>query len=88
VAGVTPTQAIAIERQRGTGQFGLLRRHHRLKTHAHGWRYVMPPDGVLVVTTPTGVTRVSRPPGMGPDDDPVLRVSSERAPSDPDPPPF
>jgi hypothetical protein len=48
-----------------------------LKTHAHGWRYVMTPDGVLVVTTPTGVTRVSRPPGMGPDDDPVLRVSSE-----------
>jgi hypothetical protein len=66
----------------------LCRRHHRLKTHARGWRYVMTPDGVLVVTTPTGVTRVSRPPGMGPDDDPVLRVSSERAPSDPDPPPF
>ena len=66
----------------------LCRRHHRLKTHARGWRYVMTPDGVLTVTTPTGVMRVSRPPGMGPDDDTVLRVSAERTPSDPDPPPF
>ena len=31
----------------------LCRRHHRLKTHARGWRYVMTPDGVLTVTTPT-----------------------------------
>ena len=67
----------------------LCRRHHRLKTHARGWRYVMTPDGVLTVTTPSGVTRVSRPPGMRPDDDTVLRVTSERRPlSDPDPPPF
>ena len=34
----------------------LCRRHHRLKTHARGWRYVMTPDGVLTVTTPSGVT--------------------------------
>jgi CBS domain-containing protein len=68
----------------------LCRRHHRLKTHARGWSYVMTSDGVLTVTTPTGVTRVSRPPGMrGDDDDIVLRVASERRPrSDPDPPPF
>jgi hypothetical protein len=66
----------------------LCRRHHRLKTHARGWHYVMTSDGVLTVTTPTGVTRVSRPPGMRPDDI-VLRVTSERRPwSDPDPPPF
>jgi hypothetical protein len=26
----------------------------------------MTPDGVLTVTTPTGITRVSRPPGMDP----------------------
>ena len=66
----------------------LCRRHHRLKTHARGWRYVMTGDGALTVTTPTGVTRVSRPPGMGPGDDTVLRVAAERAPPDPDPPPF
>ena len=40
----------------------LCRRHHRLKTHAHGWRFVMNPDGTLTVTTPSGVTRVTRPP--------------------------
>ena len=40
----------------------LCRRHHRLKTHARGWLYVMTPDGVLAVTTPGGVTRTSRPP--------------------------
>jgi hypothetical protein len=65
----------------------LCRRHHRLKTHAHGWRYVMTPDGVLTITTPSGVTRTSRPPGMtgDADDQSVLRVPAER---DPDPPPF
>ena len=41
----------------------LCRRHHRLKTHAPGWHYVMAPDGTLTVTTPSGVTRTSRPPG-------------------------
>ena len=40
----------------------LCRRHHRLKTHAPGWsfRFV---NGCLYVTTPSGVTRVTRPPG-------------------------
>jgi hypothetical protein len=42
----------------------LCRRHHRLKTHGRGWRFVMCPDGVLSVTTPSGVTRTTRPPGM------------------------
>ncbi|MGY1812541.1 DUF222 domain-containing protein [Blastococcus sp. SYSU D00820] len=41
----------------------LCRRHHRLKTHARGWRFTMSPDGELTVTTPSGVTRVTRPPG-------------------------
>lgn len=41
----------------------LCRRHHRLKTHAHGWRYAMTADGVVSVTTPGGVTRTTRPPG-------------------------
>jgi hypothetical protein len=45
----------------------------------------MTSDGVLTVTTPTGITRVSRPPGMTHDDRSVLRVSAER---DPAPPPF
>jgi hypothetical protein len=64
----------------------LCRRHHRLKTHAHGWHYVMTPHGMLTITTPSGITRVSRPPGMTADGDrPMLRVVAER---DPDPPPF
>ena len=63
----------------------LCRRHHRLKTHAHGWAYVMTADGILSVTTPSGITRTSRPPGMTADQDSVLRVPAER---DPDPPPF
>jgi hypothetical protein len=46
----------------------------------------MTPDGVLSVTTPTGITRVSRPPGMAAADErTLLRVPAER---DPDPPPF
>ena len=41
----------------------LCRRHHRLKTHAPGWRFRLDADGSLWVTTPSGVTRISRPPG-------------------------
>ena len=42
----------------------LCRRHHRLKTHAPGWRFTMTADGVLSVTTPSGVTRTTHPPGL------------------------
>jgi len=42
----------------------LCRRHHRLKTHAPGWRFVLTDHGVLRVTTPSGVTRSTRPPGV------------------------
>jgi hypothetical protein len=42
----------------------LCRRHHRVKTFGSGWSFVMEPDGVLIITTPTGVTRISRPPGQ------------------------
>jgi hypothetical protein len=46
-------------------------------------------DGVLTVTTPSGVTRVSRPPGMRGENRTVLRVNAERQPPpDDDPPPF
>jgi hypothetical protein len=58
----------------------LCRRHHRLKTHARGWRFIMCPDGVLSVTTPSGITRTTRPPGMGPAHVPRPALD--------DPPPF
>ncbi|NEK85498.1 DUF222 domain-containing protein [Blastococcus saxobsidens] len=77
----------------------LCRSHHRLKTLARGWLFVMDDDGTLHVTTPSGVTRTTRPPGMHP---PGLRPLSpgppnpekpaERSPSGPaaddDPPPL
>jgi hypothetical protein len=55
----------------------LCRRHHRLKTHAPGWTFVMDDARILTVTTPTGVTRITRPPGLRPTTDPAD-----------DPPPF
>jgi hypothetical protein len=42
----------------------LCRRDHRLKTLAPGWQLVLRRDGTLTVTTPTGVTRATRPPGL------------------------
>jgi hypothetical protein len=59
----------------------LCRRHHRLKTHARGWFFRMDPDGTLHVTTPSGVTRVTRPPGLRP-------IASSTLPVADDPPPF
>ena len=60
----------------------LCRRHHRLKTHAEGWGFVLLPDGTLSVTTPSGVTRTSRPPGWH-------LLAPRRVPDpDDDPPPF
>ena len=65
----------------------LCRRHHRLKTHADGWTHTMSDDGVLTVITPSGVTRVSRPPGWR-----VLIEQPGPPPPSPavgqDPPPF
>ena len=62
----------------------LCRRHHRLKTYAEGWAHTMTADGVLTIITPSGVTRVSRPPGWR-----VLTRSPDRpAPPPDDPPPF
>src|SRR3954469_17758413 len=67
----------------------LCRRHHRLKTHARGWRFTMTADGVLSVTTPSGVTRTTRPPGLRLPADLLLNEVGG-APPDPDddPPPF
>jgi hypothetical protein len=61
----------------------LCRSDHRLKTFAPRWRFRMDPDGTLHVTSPTGVTRTTRPPGLRP----------PRPPASPpdgavDPPPF
>ena len=56
----------------------LCRRHHRLKTHAPGWRYAMTADGTLTVTTPSGITRITRPPGLH---DPAQPLSADRDPA-------
>nr|WP_275585379.1 HNH endonuclease signature motif containing protein [Blastococcus saxobsidens] len=62
----------------------LCRRHHRLKTHAPGWTHTLDADGVLTVITPSGVTRISRPPGYR------VLPGPPHPPPDPadDPPPF
>ena len=44
----------------------LCRSDHRLKTFAPRWRFRMDPAGALHVTSPTGVTRTTRPPGLRP----------------------
>jgi hypothetical protein len=75
---------------------GLCRRHHRLKTFAPGWTYVMTSDGILTVTAPGGVTRTSRPPGLQLAGPRVLtrppQPGSDQPPPAPDPdadrPPF
>src|SRR4051794_31394829 len=58
----------------------LCRTHHRLKTFAKGWLFVMEPDGTLHVTTPSGVTRTTRPWAM--------RRRRPPEPPESDPPPF
>ena len=64
----------------------LCRRHHRLKTFAPGWRFVLTRDGRLRVTTPSGITRTTRPPGMR------ERIEQRALPAPPplpeEPPPF
>jgi len=58
----------------------LCRRHHRLKTHAPGWSYAMGDDGTLTVTTPSGVTRITRPPGLHETGAVVPQAAEEPAP--------
>ncbi|MGY1698326.1 DUF222 domain-containing protein [Geodermatophilus sp. SYSU D00766] len=68
----------------------LCRSHHRVKTFARGWRFEMAADGTLTVTTPSGITRTTRPPGLRrpapPDPEPP--PADEPADADDDPPPF
>jgi hypothetical protein len=58
----------------------LCRHHHRLKTLARGWLFRMEDDGTLHVTTPSGITRTTKPWAMCRRPPPP--------PPDPDPPPF
>jgi hypothetical protein len=58
----------------------LCRTHHRLKTFARGWRFELLADGTLRVTTPSRITRSTRPPGLR---EPV----EQRALPSPPPPP-
>ena len=61
----------------------LCRRHHRIKTHAPGWTFTLLPDGTLVVRTPSGVSRTTRPPGWCHDPVPEPPGLEETAPPDP-----
>ncbi|MET0764692.1 MAG: hypothetical protein ABWY29_07480 [Blastococcus sp.] len=64
----------------------LCRRHHRLKTHRRGWRFVLTRDGRLRVTTPSGITRTTRPPGLR---DRIEQRALPPPPAPPEePPPF
>ncbi|MGY1696003.1 DUF222 domain-containing protein [Geodermatophilus sp. SYSU D00814] len=68
----------------------LCRSHHRVKTFARGWRFHMAADGTLTVTTPSGITRTTRPPGLRPPPPPEPEPpgAEEPAAPDDDPPPF
>jgi hypothetical protein len=54
---------------------------------APGWRFRIDDDGTLHVTTPSGVTRTSRPPGLRSADPPPDPPPEPPPPAD-DPPPF
>jgi hypothetical protein len=64
----------------------LCRSHHRLKTLARGWHFAMDDDGTLHVTTPSGITRTTRPPGLRPPA--PEKPTAQTPPPDDDPPPF
>ena len=61
----------------------LCRSHHRIKTFARGWSFTLRPDGRLVVRTPSGVTRVTWPPGWWWGTVPDPPELEEQAPPDP-----
>jgi hypothetical protein len=63
----------------------LCRSHHRLKTFARGWRFAMTADGTLSVTTPSGITRTTRPPGLR---EQRALPPPAPTPADDSPPPF
>ena len=61
----------------------LCRRHHRIKTFARGWRFELLADGRLIVRTPSGVSRASRPPGWSYAVEPEPPWLEDLAPPDP-----
>lgn len=61
----------------------LCRTHHRIKTFALGWSFTLLPDGRLVVRTPSGVSRVTWPPGWWSGTVPEPPELEEEAPPDP-----
>jgi hypothetical protein len=61
----------------------LCRRHHRLKTFGPGWAFRLEPDGRVRVQTPSGVVRVTWPPGWCWDAEPQPPWLDEEAPPDP-----
>jgi hypothetical protein len=61
----------------------LCRRHHRIKTFASGWHFELLGDGQLLVRTPSGVSRVTRPPGWTWDPEPDPPWLDEEALPDP-----
>jgi len=61
----------------------LCRRHHRIKTFARGWSFTLRGDGRLVVRTPSGVSRTTRPPGWYHDPEPEPPWLEELASPDP-----
>ena len=62
---------------------GYCTRHHRGKHQAPGWTHHLHPDGRLTVTTPTGLTVTTEPPGHV-----TAAAGSEGAGASDDPPPF
>jgi hypothetical protein len=60
----------------------LCRRHHRIKTFARDWHFQLLADGSLVVRTPCGVSRITRPPGWCHEAEPDPPWLDEQAPPD------
>ena len=60
----------------------LCRRHHRIKTFARGRHFELLADGRLIVRTPSGVSRITRPPGWCYDPEPDPPWLEEEAPPD------
>jgi hypothetical protein len=61
----------------------LCRRHHRIKTFARGWHFELLGDGQLLVRAPSGVSRVTHPPGWSWDPEPDPPWLDEEALADP-----
>jgi hypothetical protein len=60
----------------------LCRRHHRIKTFAHDWHFELLADGRLLVRTPSGVSRITSPPGWTFEAEPDPPWLEEEAPPD------